>query len=140
MDIEVELAGGVVKQMKLTERGTVIAPSGTQPIVPMSLLVKKLDCEIAWARGYPMKLIHPVKGVIQVDDLKGTPTINREVALELIRELEEVISQRPDKQDQGVRALVVKMCERIQGESASPRDQTRTIDVQDALIQSTASA
>ena len=47
--IVVELAGGQRKELLMTQGKVIIREeAGVQPIVPLGLLVDKLNCEVTW--------------------------------------------------------------------------------------------
>ena len=85
---EVELAAGETFPLSVTPAGTLVAPRGTQPIVPMGALVKVLGCRMSWAGGH-CKIRHPVRGDLPVAMSQGCPELPIRTALELIGELEE---------------------------------------------------
>ena len=57
-----------------------------EPIVPMGHLVKTLQCTVEWKEG-GVRVLHPVRGEIQVKCAEGCPQISRSLALELIQEI-----------------------------------------------------
>ena len=83
---QVELAAGSTT-LRVTPTGTLIGPAGTETIVAMGCLVQ-LGCRVAW-RGERCTVIHPDRGSIAVTTVSGCPKVTREIALELIRDIEE---------------------------------------------------
>ena len=88
-EVKVSLACGRETLLKMTMGGTMVASNyNTEPIVPLGKLVKDLECKIGWDdRG--LVVVHPKKGKLEVYDREGCPHVPKEVALELIQELEE---------------------------------------------------
>ena len=60
-----------------------------EPIVPMGQLVTKLKCKMHWEEG-ELSIQHPQQGDIKVVMTGGCPHVPRQVALQLINELEDV--------------------------------------------------
>ena len=88
-EVRVSLACGRETFLRMTEGGTMVAANpATEPIVPLGKLIKKLNCKLGWdERG--LVVVHPKKGRLEVYEKEGCPHISREVALDLIQELEE---------------------------------------------------
>ena len=59
-----------------------------EPIVPMGHLVKTLQCSVEW-KEEGVRVLHPMRGEIQVRCAEGCPQISRSLALELIQEIED---------------------------------------------------
>ena len=87
-DRVVELAAGESYTLRVTPGGTLVAASGTQPIVPMGALVQSLGCRLSWTGGH-CKIRHPCRGDLPVAMNQGCPELPMHTALELIKELEE---------------------------------------------------
>ena len=87
-DRVVELAAGESYTLRVTPGGTLVAASGTQPIVPMGALVQSLGCRLSWTGGH-CKIRHPCRGDLPVAMNQGCPELPMNTALELIKELEE---------------------------------------------------
>ena len=87
-DVSVILAGGQEVAMKIGKGGSIIGKADTEPIVPMGLLASALKCKLLW-NGDGMKLIHPHRGSVPIKVIDGCPMVERGMALELIKELEE---------------------------------------------------
>ena len=65
--IVVELAGGQRKELLMTQGKVIIhEEAGAQPIVPLRLLVDKLDCEVTWTSWGACQMKHPNLGEIPV--------------------------------------------------------------------------
>ena len=88
-EVKVTLACGRETLLKMTPGGTMVAMSHqTEPIVPLGKMVKELSCKVGWDDG-GLLVTHPTKGKIEVYEKEGCPHVPKEVALELIQELEE---------------------------------------------------
>ena len=89
-EVRVSLACGRETFLRMTNGGTMVASNPeTEPIVPLGKLIKRLNCKLGWdEKG--LVVIHPKKGRLDVYEKEGCPHISREVALELIDELEKV--------------------------------------------------
>ena len=88
-EIQVTLACGRRVPLKMTKGGTMVsADPGTEPIVPLGRLVRSLGCEVGWSVEGGMTVSHPKKGIIPTRERGGCPHVPRDVALELIEELE----------------------------------------------------
>ena len=59
-----------------------------EPIVPMGPLAEVLGCEIAWKDG-KLSVRHPLRGDLKVSQHNGCPQVSRQLALDLISELED---------------------------------------------------
>ena len=91
-EVYVTLASGASERMKISPGGVMISPNpATEPIVPMGLLITKLNCKIKW-EGPQLRLVHPKEGEIPVQCEGGCPQVTRSMALKLIQELEEQAS------------------------------------------------
>ena len=71
----------------ITERADI------EPILPMGQLVHDLGYEVYWKNGN-LKIFHPRRGLLPVQNQKGCPQLPRALALDLIEEMEVVGSQR----------------------------------------------
>lgn len=86
--VKVTLAGGQDVQMRLSEGGSIVSEDNVEPIVPLGLLTRLLQCSVRWEEG-GMKVIHPLKGKLEVKLEEGCPLVPRRLAMELIEEIEE---------------------------------------------------
>ena len=87
--VEVSLADGRSVRLPMSPGGSMIAPStSTEPILPMGLLAQVLQCRIAWING-TMEIEHPQRGNIPVTMRDGCPHLAKNMALELISEIED---------------------------------------------------
>ena len=59
-----------------------------EPIVPMGPLAESLGCKITW-QGDQLSIVHPLPGDLKVTQKDGCPQISRQLALDLIAELED---------------------------------------------------
>ena len=88
-EVKVCLANGSQAVMKMTAKGImVVNDPEVEPIVPMSHVVQRLGYTMTWS-GAKMKLTHPWKSSIKVTMLNGCPQVSKQVALNLIEDLEE---------------------------------------------------
>ena len=86
--VRVTLAAGGAQDIRMTEGETLVHNSeNVEPIVPAGRLVRDLGCRIEW--GEACTLEHPVKGNIDLRVEAGCPQMDHDIALDLIRELEE---------------------------------------------------
>ena len=86
----VELAAGETYRLKVTLGGTLVAEDERiQPIIPMGMLTKDLNCQVKWS-GKTCAVVHPGRGRLPVVMSQGCPELPRELALSLIQELEGV--------------------------------------------------
>ena len=88
-DIQVTLACGRSKALKMSPGGTMIAmePS-TEPIVPMGKMIAVLGWKVEWTQDGGMILSHPLRPTIHPKMRNGCPYVEKEVALDFIEELE----------------------------------------------------
>ncbi|CAL1129507.1 unnamed protein product [Cladocopium goreaui] len=106
--VEVALADGATTRLKMSPGGAMISPnSRVQPIVPMGLLAEVLNCTIDW-KGGSLQVHHPQRGALPVVSSERCPQVPRQLALELIREMEDVKMGIP-QQVQGFEAEVTWM-------------------------------
>ena len=88
-EIQVSLACGKKVPLKMTKGGTMVSPAQeVEPIVPLGRLVKVLGCTLEWDQEGGMVLNHPQRGAIRTRDRGGCPHIPKDMALQLIEELE----------------------------------------------------
>ena len=87
--VGVSLADGRRIQLKMSPGGAMISPDPmVEPIVPMGPLAEVLGCEIAWKDG-KLSIRHPLRGDLKVSQHNGCPQVSRQLALDLISELED---------------------------------------------------
>ena len=87
--VGVSLADGRKIQLKMSPGGAMISPDPmVEPIVPMGPLAEVLGCEIAWKDG-KLSIRHPLRGDLKVSQHNGCPQVSRQLALDLISELED---------------------------------------------------
>ena len=71
----------------LTPLGTLICEEAISPICPLGPLVSKLGCRVAWSdRG--CSITHPIRGKLPVSLIGNCPTVDADLCLELIKDLE----------------------------------------------------
>ena len=87
--VEVQLAGGEMKRMHLSPQGILIGDKDTEPIIPMGLLTKCLACDIQWT-SEGLNVLHPDLGQLDVIIDHGCPMLERNQALLLIKQLEDL--------------------------------------------------
>ena len=95
-EVTVSLAGGKEANLHVTKEGIMVAKNpGTEPIVPMGMVVDLLGCRVAWDED-EVRVMHRRKGKLEVVLRGGCPEISKEDALMLIEEIEEKVrSIRP---------------------------------------------
>ena len=89
--VQVSLAAGGRLTLRMTEgQALVHVDEGVEPIVPVGRLIKDLGCNLEW-EGDHCRLLHPLRGLIDVDLVEGCPMVAyaEALALALIQELEE---------------------------------------------------
>lgn len=89
--VDVTLAGDQQVSMRLSPTGVIIGEEHAEPIVPMGLLASSLKCSITWT-GNGVEIIHPKLGPLDVKLQDGCPTVPHDVALTLIKEIEDLAS------------------------------------------------
>ena len=96
-EVTVSLAGGKEANLHVTKEGIMVAKNpGTEPIVPMGMVVDLLSCRVAWDED-EVCVMHLRKGKLEVVLKGGCPEISKEDALMLIEEIEEKVrSIRPE--------------------------------------------
>ena len=88
--VQVALADGQVTSLPISPGGAMVsADADIEPIIPMGLLTEKLGCSVIWSRSQ-LRVVHPLRGELPVEDQDGCPQLPRQVALDLIEELEKV--------------------------------------------------
>ena len=86
--VEVSLADGQTALLAINAGGTMVSEEADiEPIVPMSALMKDLGCEAVWKAG-ELSIIHPGLGSLPVQQAEGCPQISKQLALQLIEEIE----------------------------------------------------
>ena len=85
--VQVTLAGDQQVTMSLAPTGVIIGGPGAEPIVPMGLLTKVLNCKISWD-GEALQVLHPTMGLLDVVIKEGCPMVSQDLALRLIEEIE----------------------------------------------------
>lgn len=87
--VEVTLADGDKKMLYVTPSGVMVTEmEDVEPIVPMGLLTTSLGCSVKW-KGKNIYVDHPKRGRLEVLYKDGCPMVSKEMALELIKEIEE---------------------------------------------------
>ena len=86
--VNVTLADDREVSMALSPTGVIIGGESTEPIIPMGLLTKTLNCQVLWTED-GLRVWHPVRGSLEVKVENGCPMVNRNLALDLIEEIEE---------------------------------------------------
>ncbi|CAK9077059.1 unnamed protein product [Durusdinium trenchii] len=88
--VQVALADGQVTNLPISPGGAMVSvDADIEPIIPMGLLTEKLGCSVIWSRSQ-LRVVHPLRGELPVEDQDGCPQLPRQVALDLIEELEKV--------------------------------------------------
>ena len=86
--VDVALADGNRVQIPITPGGTMVSEDpSVEPIVPMGALMEKLKCEATWKEG-ELSVVHPFRGRLPITYDNGCPQVPRQLALQLIEELE----------------------------------------------------
>ena len=88
-DIQVTLACGRKKELKMSQGGTMISTDmSIEPIVPMGKMISVLGWKAEWTKNGGLVLSHPLRGPLDVKMRGGCPYIDKVMALNLIEELE----------------------------------------------------
>ena len=103
-EVTVTLASGEKTRLRMTSGGVMVtSDEAIEPIVPMGILVSQLGCKVTWV-GEQLQVEQPRRGRLEVDvHLTGCPQISRNLALELIDELESA------KKEKKVKAMTGEM-------------------------------
>ncbi len=107
-EVRVSLACGRETFLRMTGGGTMVAANpATEPIIPLGKLIKRLNCKLGWdEKG--LVVVHPRRGRLEVYEKEGCPHIPREVALDLIQELEEIEEVRLRSMEADMEAMEEK--------------------------------
>ena len=90
-EVKVELAGNMTMELRMHDVDTVLGGKGARVIVPFIPSVKHLTCKIRTSKDGKFQVIHPVRGMLPIDDSSGTPLIPRRQCKLLIAELEKEV-------------------------------------------------
>ena len=88
-DVTVHLATGTVKLRQHPEKKTIFTKDHCQPIVPMALLVQA-GAQVAWDKD-GCKIQHPVHGRLEVKMDQGCPTLEHDVGMKIMLEVEQMM-------------------------------------------------
>ena len=95
--VSVTLANGETTSLQVTPGGIMVTDRhDVEPILPMGQLVQDLQCQVTWADGI-LKVTHPTRGPLPVQNRDGCPQIPRTLALDLIEEMETAGMQKKMK-------------------------------------------
>ena len=87
-EIDVALAGGEMKVMRITEGGIIVQENeGVGCIIPLGLLVERLHCVVTWD-GDECRVVHPELGALRIHMEDGCPYVTQRTATKLLEELE----------------------------------------------------
>ena len=73
--------------MCITPGGTLVTPEMVDPLVPIGKASALVGLRVQW-RGGKCTASHPVLGELRVRDLNGCPCLEKEVALQIIDEMD----------------------------------------------------
>ena len=106
-DIRVELAVGDHRNLEISDVGSIVMGEGIviQPIIPLLMMTRVLNCELATGPTGKLRLTHPTRGLIKIDETDGTPQIDSDLTTELIDEIESKVRSERTRQ---VRESLVK--------------------------------
>ena len=86
--ISVTLANGQTTVLQLSPGGVLVSDQlDIEPIVPMGSLTSQLGCSVKW-EGENLEVIHPSKGKLKTWCAGGCPQISKNLAMQLIDEIE----------------------------------------------------
>ena len=104
-EIKVSLACGKQIPLRMSPGGAMVTQDEkAEPIVPLGRMVKVLRCKVEWDEEDGMVVCHPTRGRIYTKDRGGCPHVPKELALQLIEELEKA-SQAAAEEEGGARRL-----------------------------------
>ena len=104
-EIKVSLACGKQIPLRMSPGGAMVTQDEkAEPIVPLGRMVKVLRCKVEWDEEDGMVVCHPTRGRIYTKDRGGCPYVPKELALQLIEELEKA-SQAAAEEEGGARRL-----------------------------------
>ena len=107
-EIKVSLACGKQIPLRMSPGGAMVTQDEkAEPIVPLGRMVKVLRCKVEWDEEDGMVVCHPTRGRIYTKDRGGCPHVPKELALQLIEELEKA-SQAVAEEEGGFRRLEEK--------------------------------
>lgn len=86
-EVKIMLAGGQQMKMRMSPGGAIIGSPAAEPIVPLGMLVARLNCILQWTDDH-LVLSHPTLGQIPTDIKECCPMVSKDMALKLIEELE----------------------------------------------------
>ena len=90
--VKVALANGKEELLRMTEKGIMVEENAkihqVEPIVPFGMLIAKLECKVIWNKD-EIEVNHPTRGVLAVRLVNGCPQVSRNLALQLIEDIEE---------------------------------------------------
>ena len=89
LDVTVHLATGTVKLKQHPEKKTIFTKDHCQPIVPMALLVQA-GAQVAWDKD-GCEIRHPAHGKLEVRMDQGCPTLDHEVGMKIMMEVEQMM-------------------------------------------------
>ena len=75
------------REMCITPGGTLVTPEMVDPLVPIGKASALVGLRVQW-RGGKCTASHPVLGELRVRDLNGCPCLEKEVALQIIDEMD----------------------------------------------------
>jgi len=87
VNVEVAFKEEVESVLMINEWGTVIGPQGTETILPMNDMVQWLKCNVTW-KDHELTIVHPEHGDLEVEVINGTPYIDNQLCLDLIKDVE----------------------------------------------------
>ena len=90
-EVMVHLATGSVKLRQHPTTKTILTKDSCQPIVPVSLLVQS-GAHVAWDRD-GCEIQHPAHGKLDVVMDQGCPTLDYEVGLKIMTEIEQMMKK-----------------------------------------------
>ena len=91
--VRVTLAGDKEMDMRLTETGVILGSQSAEPIVPMGMVTTVLGCHLSWS-NQGLEIQHPKRGTLPVRVEDGCPMVSKELAMQLIEEIEAKASVR----------------------------------------------
>ena len=105
-DIQVTLACGRKKELKMSQGGTMISlDTAIEPIVPMGKMISVLGWKVEWTKNGGLVLSHPLRGPLEVRMRGGCPYIDKEMALNFIEELECEGQEDASEEDQEAKKM-----------------------------------
>ena len=96
--IDVTLACGKSMRLRMTKGGTMVSEErSVEPIIPLGKLISALKCSMDWTEKSGLSIWHPARGWLPIRERGGCPHVPKELAMELIEEMEKKFSSEEEE-------------------------------------------